>query len=154
MTITEPKPDQSVDPSSAVSDEVIDAVMAGVDAGGDLASLDAASLGPRTSLRSRRRRRRGGRGPRARGDALLDSGWLVGARGGYEVSPAGVYGLSALGVDVEAARARRRAFARPCLDWTEPIELTNTSRSPSTRCRIGHRQLRHSSRRPEDADAV
>ncbi len=34
MTITEPKPDQPVDPSSAVSDEVIDAVMAGVDAGG------------------------------------------------------------------------------------------------------------------------
>jgi len=34
MTITEPKPDLPVDPSSAVSDDVIDAVMAGVDAGG------------------------------------------------------------------------------------------------------------------------
>ena len=34
MTITEPKPSVPVDPSAAVSDEVIDAVMARVDAGG------------------------------------------------------------------------------------------------------------------------
>ncbi len=34
MTVTDPKPTLSVDPSSVVSDEVIDAVMAGVDAGG------------------------------------------------------------------------------------------------------------------------
>lgn len=52
-------------------------------------------------------------------DALFDRGWLIGARGGYEVSLAGEHGLSALGVDVEGARARRRGFAYPCLDWTE-----------------------------------
>jgi len=34
MTITEPNPTPAVDPSSAVSNEVIEAVMAGVDAGG------------------------------------------------------------------------------------------------------------------------
>lgn len=34
MTITEPKPIRATDPSTAVSDEMIDAVMAGVDAGG------------------------------------------------------------------------------------------------------------------------
>ena len=34
MTITEPKPIRATDPSTAVTDEMIDAVMAGVDAGG------------------------------------------------------------------------------------------------------------------------
>jgi DNA-binding transcriptional ArsR family regulator len=49
-------------------------------------------------------------------DALLASGWLSPA---YDVTPAGLDGLGAWGVDVAAARARRRSFARPCLDWTE-----------------------------------
>lgn len=52
-------------------------------------------------------------------DLLLSSGALVGAPGGYDVTPAGRAWFDDLGVDVDAARARRRGFARPCLDWTE-----------------------------------
>jgi len=36
-----------------------------------------------------------------------------------EVTPAGVAFFARLGVDLSAARARRRVFCRPCLDWTE-----------------------------------
>jgi DNA-binding transcriptional ArsR family regulator len=36
-----------------------------------------------------------------------------------EVTPAGLGFLSRLGVDLTAARTRRRVFCRPCLDWTE-----------------------------------
>jgi DNA-binding transcriptional ArsR family regulator len=36
-----------------------------------------------------------------------------------EVTPAGMDFLSGLGVDLSAARAKRRVFCRPCLDWTE-----------------------------------
>jgi DNA-binding transcriptional ArsR family regulator len=36
-----------------------------------------------------------------------------------EVTPAGLDFLSKLGVDLSAARAKRRVFCRPCLDWTE-----------------------------------
>jgi DNA-binding transcriptional ArsR family regulator len=36
-----------------------------------------------------------------------------------EVTAAGADFLSKLGVDLSVARARRRVFCRPCLDWTE-----------------------------------
>jgi DNA-binding transcriptional ArsR family regulator len=36
-----------------------------------------------------------------------------------EVTPAGAAFLGELGVDLSAARARRRVFCRPCLDWSE-----------------------------------
>jgi len=36
-----------------------------------------------------------------------------------EVTPAGAEFLTKLGVDLTGARARRRVFCRPCLDWTE-----------------------------------
>jgi hypothetical protein len=36
-----------------------------------------------------------------------------------EVTPAGADLLSKLGVDLSAARAKRRVFCRPCVDWTE-----------------------------------
>jgi DNA-binding transcriptional ArsR family regulator len=36
-----------------------------------------------------------------------------------EVTPSGMDFLSKLGVDLSAARAKRRVFCRPCLDWTE-----------------------------------
>jgi DNA-binding transcriptional ArsR family regulator len=52
-------------------------------------------------------------------DRLVGGGALVGADGGYAVTPAGERWFADLGVDVEAARARRRGFARPCLDWTQ-----------------------------------
>lgn len=49
-------------------------------------------------------------------DALIARGWLSAA---YDVTPSGTDALAAWGVDVARARARRRSFARPCLDWTE-----------------------------------
>jgi DNA-binding transcriptional ArsR family regulator len=36
-----------------------------------------------------------------------------------EVTPAGADFLAKLGVDLSHARAKRRVFCRPCLDWTE-----------------------------------
>jgi DNA-binding transcriptional ArsR family regulator len=36
-----------------------------------------------------------------------------------EVTPSGMEFLTKLGVDLSAARAKRRVFCRPCLDWTE-----------------------------------
>jgi len=36
-----------------------------------------------------------------------------------EVTPSGMAFLDKLGVDLKAARAKRRVFCRPCLDWTE-----------------------------------
>jgi DNA-binding transcriptional ArsR family regulator len=49
-------------------------------------------------------------------DALRGHGWLTEA---YDVTPAGADAFTTWGVDVAAARAGRRTFARPCLDWTE-----------------------------------
>ena len=49
-------------------------------------------------------------------DSLLAQEWLTPA---YDLTPAGATGLDEWGVDVAAARSRRRSFARPCLDWTE-----------------------------------
>jgi len=37
----------------------------------------------------------------------------------YQLTPEGAKQLTALGVDVEAARAQRRRFAYGCLDWSE-----------------------------------
>lgn len=39
--------------------------------------------------------------------------------GSYRLTRAGQGRLEDLGLDVPALRERRRAFARPCLDWTE-----------------------------------
>jgi DNA-binding transcriptional ArsR family regulator len=50
-------------------------------------------------------------------DALIRKRWLTSPA--YDVSPLGERHLIQIGVDVELARHRRRAFARPCLDWTE-----------------------------------
>jgi hypothetical protein len=35
------------------------------------------------------------------------------------MTPSGEKLLAAVGVDIETARARRRSFARACLDWSE-----------------------------------
>ena len=51
--------------------------------------------------------------------ALVEREVLVPLDGSYDVTRAGEGTLVALGVDVAAARAGRRPFARACLDWTE-----------------------------------
>ncbi|MQA81179.1 MAG: metalloregulator ArsR/SmtB family transcription factor [Streptosporangiales bacterium] len=52
-------------------------------------------------------------------DGFLARDWLTDADGGYGVTSHGAEELGRWGVDVADARRRRRAFARPCLDWTE-----------------------------------
>jgi DNA-binding transcriptional ArsR family regulator len=53
--------------------------------------------------------------------ALTDRGALVLTGRDFEVTAAGAGLLADLGVDLEAARARRRAFAPACLDWSERV---------------------------------
>ncbi len=46
-------------------------------------------------------------------------GWLSPSPGGYLLTAQGSKAFEVLGIDVEAARALRRRFAFPCLDWSE-----------------------------------
>lgn len=52
-------------------------------------------------------------------EALVHRRWIEPGGDGFAVTAAGERGLAGAGVDVAAARGARRAFARPCLDWTE-----------------------------------
>jgi DNA-binding transcriptional ArsR family regulator len=52
-------------------------------------------------------------------EALVERGSLLAGDAAYELTPAGEETLAELGVDVLAARAHRRSFARACLDWSE-----------------------------------
>ena len=52
-------------------------------------------------------------------DGLLARGAIVLGEDGGEVTDAGADLLARFGVDLPAARARKRAFCRPCIDWTE-----------------------------------
>ncbi|PYQ55101.1 MAG: transcriptional regulator [Acidobacteria bacterium] len=53
--------------------------------------------------------------------ALVDRGALRPAGVELEVTPEGVRFFEDFGIDVEAARARRRGFAPACLDWSERL---------------------------------
>jgi len=81
-------------------------------------------------------------------DAWLSLRWLRVSGLTYNLTPAGQRQLGDLGVDIERARNTRRAFARPCLDWTERryhlagalgAEITRAmlSRSWFRRARVG-----------------
>lgn len=52
-------------------------------------------------------------------DHLLQTRWLLRSEGAYELSVEGEAALAAWGVDLVAARQRRRRFACPCVDWSE-----------------------------------
>lgn len=55
-------------------------------------------------------------------DRMRAMGWLSEASGDsnlYDLTPRGVKGLEALGVDVDATRTLRRRFAFACVDWSE-----------------------------------
>ena len=104
-------------------------------AGGDVAAAIEAVLriAPERTARGLRESARGQALRRARtcydhlagevGVALTDSlhahGLLSTADRGYRLTSAGEQRLEQLGLDLPELRARRRAFARPCLDWTE-----------------------------------
>jgi DNA-binding transcriptional ArsR family regulator len=52
-------------------------------------------------------------------DSLSNHGHLVLADEGGDITASGEKLLLKLGVEIENARAGRRVFCRPCLDWTE-----------------------------------
>jgi DNA-binding transcriptional ArsR family regulator len=52
-------------------------------------------------------------------DAMMAREFVVLGDEAGEVTPSGMEFLSSLGVDLSGARAKRRVFCRPCLDWTE-----------------------------------
>lgn len=52
-------------------------------------------------------------------DALCAHGHISLTDEGGEVTDGGIAFLGKFGVDLDAARHRRRIFCRPCLDWTE-----------------------------------
>jgi DNA-binding transcriptional ArsR family regulator len=52
-------------------------------------------------------------------EALVVRGALFVGDNAYDVTGPGERQLAELGVDVDAARERRRSFARACLDWSE-----------------------------------
>jgi len=52
-------------------------------------------------------------------EALIAQGAVVPGDHALALTPAGESRLAALGVDVEAARARKRRFSPTCIDWTE-----------------------------------
>ena len=52
-------------------------------------------------------------------DSLVRQRLIETGDGSYALTTAGERRLNALGIDVPRLREQRRAFARPCLDWTE-----------------------------------
>ena len=52
-------------------------------------------------------------------EAMVRRRFLKLARQEFLLMPSGARFLTRLGVDVEGTRRERRAFARPCLDWSE-----------------------------------
>jgi DNA-binding transcriptional ArsR family regulator len=52
-------------------------------------------------------------------DALIGRGHVVLGDDGGEITGPGVDFLDGFGIDLAAAQQRKRAFCRPCLDWTE-----------------------------------
>jgi len=94
-------------------------------------------------------------------ESLQRHGLIDANDGAYQLTGFGERRLATLGIDVSALRAERRAFARPCLDWTERrphlagalgaaiaeqlLELQWFTRVPSTRAlrvtEVGRRGL-------------
>ncbi len=52
-------------------------------------------------------------------DALRAGGHVAFSEEGSEITSSGEAFLCEFGVDIEAARLRRRVFCRPCIDWSE-----------------------------------
>jgi len=52
-------------------------------------------------------------------DSMARQHLIEGEDGSYALTPAGERRLESLGIAVEPLRLQRRAFTRPCLDWTE-----------------------------------
>jgi DNA-binding transcriptional ArsR family regulator len=87
-------------------------------------------------------------------EGLVGRGVLVVLPDGasFDVTPAGETWLGGLGVDVAAARRRRRSFARACLDWSERRpHLAGAVGAGVARAFLGHGWV---ARRPDDRALV
>lgn len=51
--------------------------------------------------------------------AMVDRSWIVPEGRDFRLTASGENFLAGLGVDLDAARSKRRMFARQCLDWSE-----------------------------------
>lgn len=52
-------------------------------------------------------------------EALLRRGWLAEEDDSFSLTPSGALHFTAFGIDTDALRQKRRAFALRCLDWSE-----------------------------------
>ena len=51
--------------------------------------------------------------------AMVDRGWLVPEERDFRLTASGEDIFAGLGIDLDTVRAKRRMFARQCLDWSE-----------------------------------
>lgn len=81
-------------------------------------------------------------------DALIARDVLRSHDGSFELSEDGAVFLAEIGVDVDGARARKRVFARSCLDWSERRpHLAGALGAALADAALGHGWVR---RRPND----
>jgi DNA-binding transcriptional ArsR family regulator len=81
-------------------------------------------------------------------DALVARGVLRPRDGSFDLAEDGAVFLAELGVDVDGARARKRVFARSCLDWSERRpHLAGALGAALADAALGHGWVR---RRPSD----
>jgi DNA-binding transcriptional ArsR family regulator len=81
-------------------------------------------------------------------DALVARDVLRPRDGSFELSEGGAVFLAEIGVDVDGARARKRVFARSCLDWSERRpHLAGALGAALADAALGHGWVR---RRPND----
>ncbi len=52
-------------------------------------------------------------------EALIDKGYLTSDDEAFHLTPSGEEGLAQFGLDIDALKKSRRAFASRCLDWSE-----------------------------------
>ena len=55
----------------------------------------------------------------AMASTMVDRGWLVPEDRDFRLTDSGQEFFTGLGIDLDAARSKRRMFARQCLDWSE-----------------------------------
>ena len=52
-------------------------------------------------------------------DRFKTLNWFLESNDSFDMTSQGAQALASLGIDIDAARALRRRFAFPCLDWSE-----------------------------------
>ena len=52
-------------------------------------------------------------------ESLIEKGYLKSDEESFHLTPSGEKGLAEFGIDIDALKKSRRAFASRCLDWSE-----------------------------------